>query len=209
LVTLVEIFGANADRAIRYAELLATTGVERGLIGPGEVPRIWSRHMFNSSAVVPLIPQGAQVLDLGSGAGLPGIPVVLIRPDVRMTLLEPMARRVEFLRECLLELDLPEVAVHHGRAQEGPSQFADRVLARAVKPLPALVELAWPLTVPGGALLAIKGAKAAEEAAQLSARSDRSAVVHALTDVVGDPATVVEVRWTSVPPAPKRDRKKS
>jgi 16S rRNA (guanine527-N7)-methyltransferase len=134
---------------------------------------------------------------------------MLVRPDVRMMLLEPMARRVDFLRECLLELDLPNVTVHHGRAQDGPPLFADCVLARAVKPLPALVELAWPLTVPGGALFAIKGAKAAEEAAQLSARSDRTAVVHALTAALGDPATVVEVRWTSVPPTRKSGRKKS
>jgi 16S rRNA (guanine527-N7)-methyltransferase len=149
------------------------------------------------------------VLDLGSGAGLPGIPVVLVRPDLQMTLLEPMARRVEFLRECLVELDLPEVTVDHNRAQDGPLLAADRVLARAVKPLPALVELAWPLTAPGGALLAIKGAKAAAEAAQLSARSDRSAAVHTLTDAMGDPATVVEVRWTSLPPTRKSDRKAS
>jgi 16S rRNA (guanine527-N7)-methyltransferase len=163
--------------------------------------------MLNSAAIAALIPQAARVLDLGSGAGLPGIPLVLVRPDVQMTLLEPMARRVEFLRECLAELDLPGVHVHHGRAQDGPLASSDCVVARAVKPLPTLVEWTRPLIAPGGALLAIKGAKAAEEAAQLEPRSGCSAVVHTLSDARGDAATVVEVRWPNVRTALKSDRK--
>ena len=200
-------FGDNADRACRYAELLATLGVERGLIGPRETDRIWGRHMFNCAALAQLVPSSAAVIDLGSGAGLPGIPVALALPDVSMTLLEPMARRVEFLTECLVELDLPNVTVRRARAQDKVDVTADVVVARAVAALPELVELARPLTASSGRLLALKGAKAAAEIDALPTDTGARAVLHTLADAQGEPATVVEVRWSG--PAVREPRKRS
>jgi 16S rRNA (guanine527-N7)-methyltransferase len=116
----VAVFGAAVDRAAAYARLLATDGIVRGLIGPREVPRLWDRHLLNSAAIAPLVPDGARVVDVGSGAGLPGIPLALARPDLTMTLLEPLARRVAFLLECVDRLRLDNVTVVRGRAEEGP-----------------------------------------------------------------------------------------
>jgi 16S rRNA (guanine527-N7)-methyltransferase len=188
-------FGVNADRATRYAELLASTGIERGLIGPREADRIWDRHIFNSAAVTPLIADAVSVVDVGSGAGLPGIPVALARPDLHVVLLEPMARRVQFLEECIAELGISNVTVRRGRAQEGLSQQVDVMLARAVAPLVALAEMAVLLCRADGTLLAIKGEKAADEASTLVAEGRFAAVVHRVTDADDAPATVVEVRW--------------
>ncbi|HVY08904.1 MAG TPA: 16S rRNA (guanine(527)-N(7))-methyltransferase RsmG [Mycobacteriales bacterium] len=188
-------FGDNADQARRYAELLATVGVERGLIGPRETDRIWGRHLFNSAAVATLISTAASVIDLGSGAGLPGIPIALARPDLHVVLLEPMARRVRFLDECVQELGLANVAVRHSRAQDSPGSGADVVVARAVAPLPTLAALARPLTKPRGVLLALKGAKAQAEAAALESGGGATARIHQLVDAAGQPATVAEVRW--------------
>jgi 16S rRNA (guanine527-N7)-methyltransferase len=188
-------FGDNADRARGYAELLATVAVERGLIGPRETDRIWGRHMFNSAALASLIPPAVSVIDLGSGAGLPGIPIALARPDLQLVLLEPMARRVRFLEECVAELGLVNVAVRHGRAQDSAGPEADVVVARAVAALSALTVLARPLTKPRGVLLALKGAKAQAEAAALDSGGGATARIHHLVDAAGQPAIVVEVRW--------------
>jgi 16S rRNA (guanine527-N7)-methyltransferase len=181
-------------RADRYAELLATAGIEQGLIGPREADRIWGRHLFNSVALAPLIAEAATVVDVGSGAGLPGIPVALARPDLRVVLLEPMARRVRFLEECLAELDLANVTVRRGRAQDGSTSLVDVALARAVAPLATLAEMALGLCQAGGVLLALKGAKAGEEVAELAGSGQFASVVHAVVDPAGEPATVVEVR---------------
>lgn len=191
------MFGARAGQAARYADLLVTVGIERGVIGPREVDRVWSRHLFNSVAIAPLIGEGASVVDLGSGAGLPGIPVALARPDLDVTLLEPMARRVRFLEECLEELELANASVRRGRAQDGIPRPVDVVVARAVAPLPALTDLAFGLCRPEGSLLALKGAKAQEEAAVLTGVGGWTAAVHAVADAVGEPVTVVEVRRTA------------
>ncbi|HEX3900553.1 MAG TPA: 16S rRNA (guanine(527)-N(7))-methyltransferase RsmG [Mycobacteriales bacterium] len=188
--------------AARYAELLTTVGIERGLIGPREADRVWSRHIFNSVAVASLIEPATSVVDVGSGAGLPGIPLALARPDVEVVLLEPMARRAQFLEECVAELELTNASVHRGRAQEGLPRLVDAVTARAVAPLAALAEMSFRLCRAGGPLFAIKGAKAAEEVAELARIGTFTAVVHALTDAAGEPATVVEVRR-----APKQGRK--
>lgn len=184
-------FGDALDRAEAYVRLLATDGTVRGLIGPREVPRLWDRHLLNSVAIAPLVPPGARVVDVGSGAGLPGIPLALVRPDIRVTLLEPLARRVTFLDECVAALGLDTVTVVRGRAEEGPTVRslggADVVTARAVAPLEKLAGWCLPLLRPGGQLLALKGSAAAEE---LAAAGLPDAV---LTEVGDPPATVIVV----------------
>ena len=191
------VFGSALPRAEAYAELLATDGTVRGLIGPREVPRLWDRHLLNSVALTGLIPAGARVVDVGSGAGLPGIPLALARPDLAVTLLEPLARRVAFLDECVSRLELENVTVVRGRAEEGPVRRslggADVVTARAVAPLEKLAGWCLPLLRPGGRLLAVKGATAADE---LAASGLADAV---LTEVGDPPATVVVVTRGTVP----------
>jgi 16S rRNA (guanine527-N7)-methyltransferase len=157
-------FGTQLDLAVRYADILCTRGVERGLIGPREPARIWDRHLINSVVLIVDIPPGAQVVDIGSGAGLPGIPVWLARPDLSMRLVEPLERRVRFLREVVAELALP-IEVVHGRAEQQPTGSADVVIARAVAPLERLLPIALPLLRPNGRLLALKGRSAAAEIA--------------------------------------------
>jgi 16S rRNA (guanine527-N7)-methyltransferase len=150
--------------AVAYADLLATDGVLRGLIGPREVPRLWDRHLLNCAAVGPGLPRGAKVADLGSGAGLPGLVVALLRPDLEMTLLEPLLRRATFLTEAVAALGLANVRVLRCRAEEHPSTAGyDVVLARAVAPLDRLAGWALPLLREGGRLLALKGVGAPEE----------------------------------------------
>lgn len=163
-------FGAGLPRAKRYADLLATVGLQRGLIGPREAPRLWERHLLNSLAPSPFIASGAAVIDLGSGAGLPGIPLSIARPDLRVTLLEPMLRRATFLQEVVTACDLGErVRVVRARAEQvgrgRNSVHADAIVCRAVAPLSRLLPWARPLLAPGGELLAIKGASAERELA--------------------------------------------
>jgi 16S rRNA (guanine527-N7)-methyltransferase len=158
------VFGAALPRAIRYAELLAGPGVERGLIGPGEAARIWDRHLFNSAAIAGLAPPNGWIVDVGSGAGLPGIVLALLLPSARVTLVEPMARRVAFLEECVAELGLANAEVRRARAEELAGELAaDLVTARAVAPLPKLAGLCAGLARAGGVVVALKGASAAEE----------------------------------------------
>lgn len=155
----------------RYAELLATAGVERGLIGPREVPRLWDRHLLNCAVAVPLVPEGADVIDVGSGAGLPGIVWAIVRSDITVTCLEPLQRRATFLEEAVAELGLLDrVHVVRARAEDivrgrGPvtSLRARVVTARAVAPMERLAGWTVPLVQPGGELLALKGRSAAEE----------------------------------------------
>lgn len=135
-----ELFGGTLPVAQRYAELLADVGVTRGLIGPREVSRLWERHLMNCAVVEELIPKGADVIDLGSGAGLPGIVLAILRPDLSVTLLEPLLRRTVFLNECVELLQLDNVTVYRGRAEEVHNKLrADVVTARAVAPLPKLI----------------------------------------------------------------------
>lgn len=158
------MFGARLPSAVAYAAMLAGPGVERGLIGPREVPRLWERHLLNSAAVAELVPRPSHLIDLGSGAGLPGVVLALLLPDVRVTLLEPMLRRAVFLEECVRELDLGNARVTRARAEECAGRLAaDVVTARAVAPLDRLARLAFGLVRPGGLVLAMKGARASEE----------------------------------------------
>lgn len=208
------LFGAGLPRAVAYAELLAEHGVERGLIGPREVERLWERHLLNSAIVGEVIPRDARVVDLGSGAGLPGVPIAIARPDLRVTLLEPMARRVEWLEHVASVLGLG-VTVIRGRAEEPAIKRriggADVVIARAVAPLARLCEWGLPLLRRGGSLVAMKGASAAEELAR-----DRQAVARAGggepriescgVGVLTEPATVVIVARVDEHRRTRKDR---
>ena len=157
------VFGSALPTATAYAGLLATRGVAHGLLGPREVPRLWDRHLLNCAVVAELIEQRRGTLvDLGSGAGLPGLVLAMVLPDMAVTLLEPMERRCRFLTECVTELGLANVSVLRGRAEDVTIR-TDVVTARAVAPLPRLAELAMGVVRPGGMVLAIKGRTAAEE----------------------------------------------
>ncbi|BBY58431.1 ribosomal RNA small subunit methyltransferase G [Mycolicibacterium sarraceniae] len=160
------VFGDRLGQAHRYADLLAGPGVERGLIGPREVERLWDRHILNSAAVAELIEPGARISDIGSGAGLPGLPIAIARPDLHVALIEPMLRRVEFLDEVVAVLDLP-IEIIRGRAEEPNVRTraggADVVVSRAVASLDKLTRWSLPLLRPGGRMLAMKGERAEEE----------------------------------------------
>jgi 16S rRNA (guanine527-N7)-methyltransferase len=185
-------FSTRFTVAARYADFLASAGIERGMIGPREAGRIWERHLLNSAALCPLIPEGSRVVDLGSGAGLPGIPIAIARPDLEVVLLEPMQRRTRFLADCLEVLGLANVEVVRGRAESGVGRPADIVVARAVAELSALVRLAAGLLRRDGVLLALKGASAAVE---LAALQEAGTPAELLTlPAPGSPATVVRVR---------------
>ena len=189
------------DLAIRYTDLLATEGVVRGLIGPREAPRLWERHVLNSAVLGEVIPEGSSVCDIGTGAGLPGLVVAIARPDVRMTLVEPLLRRTTFLEEVVAELGLDHVDVVRARAEElhGSTTF-DVVTSRAVAPLERLLGWSMPLVSPTGALVAMKGQSVLDEvaAAQDLLKTWRCGVpeVFDLGEGVVDPqTTVVRVPW--------------
>jgi 16S rRNA (guanine527-N7)-methyltransferase len=162
------IFGERIGVAVRYAELLADTGVEWGLIGPREVERLWDRHLLNCAAVAELFEAGERVVDIGSGAGLPGLPVAIARPEVPVVLVESLSRRAEFLRMAVADLGL-DVEVIRGRAEDpAVRQTAggcDAVVSRAVASLDKLTRWSLPLLRPGGQMVAIKGERAHDEVA--------------------------------------------
>jgi 16S rRNA (guanine527-N7)-methyltransferase len=195
-----QVFGDGLADAERYVGRLATDGVTRGLIGPREVPRLWERHVLNSAAIAEAVHEGARVVDIGSGAGLPGIPLALARPDLRLTLVEPMARRVEFLEEVVAELGAPWRVVR-GRAEERSVRSAvgpvDVVTARAVAALPRLVAWCRGLLLPGAQLVALVGARAVEElpalVPELEAAGMRDVHARAVGAELGEAATTVVV----------------
>jgi 16S rRNA (guanine527-N7)-methyltransferase len=162
-------FGSRVDQAEQYAELLAGVGVARGVIGPHEVGRLWERHLLNSAAIAELIDDGERVVDVGSGAGLPGIPLAIARPDLAITLVEPLLRRSNFLAEAVALLNI-SVQVVRGRAEETAVRKqaggADVVASRAVARLDGLTKWCLPLLRPGGRMLAIKGERAEQEVAE-------------------------------------------
>lgn len=193
------LFGEAVQEARAFAELLVTAGVDRGLIGPRESPRIWDRHLLNSAAIAPLVPRDSAVVDVGSGAGLPGVPLALARRDLSVTLVEPMARRVAFLEEVVAHLHLaPRVEVVRARADELGDRRWDVATARAVAPLDRLARWTLPLVRAGGRLLAVKGSSADAElaaAVQTLRRlgADRWDVHQVGTGVLPVPTTVIEV----------------
>jgi 16S rRNA (guanine527-N7)-methyltransferase len=200
-----QIFGEQLSKATRYAELLATDGVVRGLIGPREAPRLWERHLLNCAVLGELLPPGTTLIDVGSGAGLPGLVLGIARPDLHVTLLEPLARRVTFLEEVVAELGLAGVIVVRGRAEESVGRIsASVVTARAVAPLDRLARWCLPLAAPGGRLLAMKGSTAAEEIAEYAPAIRRAGggparIVECGKGVVDPPTTVVEVPFVGTP----------
>lgn len=191
-----EVFGERLPLARVYVGMLGTDGVVRGLIGPRETGRLWTRHVLNCAAPAALIPPAARIVDVGSGAGLPGVVLAIARPDCRVVLLEPLERRVRFLSEVIDRLDLANCVVVRARAQDAPpaARDADVVLSRAVAPLGRLAGWCAGLARPGGVVLALKGSTAEEElardAAEVAAAGLRDAEVVALDDAAG-PAYVV------------------
>jgi 16S rRNA (guanine527-N7)-methyltransferase len=200
----MRVFGPRLPLAVSYAEWLAGDGVEWGLIGPRERPRLWDRHLVNSALLTELLPAGARVVDVGSGAGLPGLALLCRRSDLTVDLVESMQRRAEFLHRCVAALGLADVArIVVGRAETAPVRAAvggaEWVTARAVAPLDRLASWCLPLLKRDGRLLALKGARAEAEVAEHGAavRSFGGTiedVVRVGADTGADPATVVVVR---------------
>lgn len=167
------VFGARAELARRYVASLAAEGVLRGLIGPRETSRLWSRHVLNSAVVAPLLPAGGSIVDIGSGAGLPGVPLAIARPDCTLILVEPLLRRTVYLAEIVAALGLSNVRVLRGRAEDvvgslgdGAQVGADVVTSRAVAPLGKLARWSVPLLRVGGEFLPLKGSSAGDEVAR-------------------------------------------
>ncbi|KUO08646.1 16S rRNA (guanine(527)-N(7))-methyltransferase RsmG [Streptomyces sp. DSM 15324] len=195
-----EVFGDRFPDAVRYAELLAEAGVQRGLIGPREVPRLWERHILNCAVLSEVVPEGVTVCDVGSGAGLPGIPLALVREDLKITLLEPLLRRTNFLTEVVELLGLDHVTVVRGRAEEvmGTLPPVHVVTARAVAPLDRLATWGIPLLRPYGEMLALKGDTAEEELKSAATALSKlgavgTSVLQVGEDVVDPLSTVVRV----------------
>ena len=183
-------FPERQEEIRAFAQFLTTAGIERGLIGPREGERIWERHIFNCLPVTQLLPQNASLFDIGSGAGLPGIVIALARPDLKVTLIEPLERRVEFLKEATEGLD---IEVIRGRAQD-VKKSAEYVTARAVAPLEKLKKISWHMVKTNGALLAMKGEGAAAEMADM-----KNAKLHEITLEGIGLGRIVELRKGSAP----------
>ncbi len=177
----------------RYEHILATVGLERGLIGPREVDRLWERHIMNSAVVEACVPEGATVIDVGSGAGLPGIPLAIVRPDVHVTLLEPLLRRSRFLEETVEALGLVDrVSVVRGRAEDAVVAPASVVTARAVAPLERLIGWCWPLVRPGGQLVALKGERAAAEVEEAAPTLKKRGLTATIRTVGNTTAVIID-----------------
>ncbi|MET3808113.1 16S rRNA (guanine527-N7)-methyltransferase [Nakamurella sp. UYEF19] len=191
------VFGDRIGLARRYALALGTDGVVRGLIGPREAGRLWTRHILNSAVVGSLLSNGQRVVDIGSGAGLPGIPLAIARPDCSIDLVEPLERRCIFLQEMVDQLGLVNCRVIRGRAEQVLAECggADVVTSRAVAPLAKLAAWSAPLLRVGGKLLALKGSSAAEEIERDRLAVQATGLVDLAVLTVGagalDPETVV------------------
>lgn len=200
------VFASTLPVAEQFTGFLARAGKERGLIGPREVPRLWDRHLLNCAVLTELVPEGSTVCDIGSGAGLPGLVMAIRRPDLRITLVEPLLRRTTFLEEAVHLLGLANVEVVRSRAEalHGTRQF-DVVTSRAVASLDKLLDWSMPLARPGGVMLAMKGSSAAEELAAAVDVLERwgavePEVIHIGSDQLSVPTTVVRVEATEAPP---------
>jgi len=176
---LLAYFNGREDQIQRYAELLKSAGIERGLIGPKEGDRIWERHIANCIPITTILPENVRLVDIGSGAGLPGIVIALARPDLKVSLVEPLQRRVDFLNEVVAELGIP-VEVIRGRAERVKKQF-EIVTARAVAPLEKLINISWHMIPKGGSLMAMKGESAAEEIASTTLKKGSTAQLHEIS----------------------------
>jgi 16S rRNA (guanine527-N7)-methyltransferase len=191
-----QVFGDRLALAERFTEILCDTGVTHGLIGPREVPRLWERHVLNCAVIHPAIPADQMVIDVGSGAGLPGIALAIARADLDLHLVEPMLRRTNWLSRAVEELELTNVVVHRGRAEQFWGVLrAPVVTARAVARLSQLAGWCLPLLLPGGSMLALKGAGALDELAADRALLHRLGAVNEGIETFGrgvvDPETTV------------------
>lgn len=197
------VFGSQEPAIRAYADILATRGIEWGLLGPRETPRLWQRHIFNCAALLPLLPESATVCDIGSGAGLPGLVLAIGRPDVQVSLVEPLQRRVAFLEVAIEELGLDErVEVLRGRAEEFDAGAGfDVVTSRAVGALTKLVGWSAPLMAASGQVLGLKGASAEAEIETAQKELRKAGLVAELLEVRADPrtepTTVVRLRRTT------------
>ena len=194
------IFGDRLGLAERYVEHLASSGIVRGLIGPREAPRLWERHLLNCAVVEELIPRDARVVDVGSGAGLPGLCLAIARPDLDITLVEPLERRVVWLQEVIDDLELTGVTVLRSRAEQAGALLSpvDVVTARAVAALVGLVDITLPLLKGSGELLALKGRSAADEVRKASKKFNKygvrsSEVLTVGSEMLAEPTTVVRL----------------
>lgn len=210
-----QVFGPAVPAAERYWEWLADAGITRGLIGPREVPRLWERHIINCAVVGECLSVGETIVDIGSGAGLPGIPLAIVRPDTHVTLVEPLLRRATFLKEVVADLGL-SVTVVRGRAEErsvvAEVGGADVVTSRAVAPLDRLASWSAPLVRPGGRLVALKGSSATAEVSEHRDRVRRSGLVDLVVrecgvGVLSTPTIVIEGRRVAGGSAPRGDRR--
>jgi 16S rRNA (guanine527-N7)-methyltransferase len=195
-----EVFGEYIGQARQYFDLLVRDGDLLGLIGPRELPKLWSRHILNSAVVADLVEDGQVVADVGSGAGFPGIPMAILRPKVKFVLIEPMERRANWLADVVVPtLGLENVKVLRGRAEEAPLRNYDVTTARAVSALPKLLRMLVPLTAPGGQVLAMKGSKAQDEIEESKSlakklKLESFEIVTVGENLLIDPTTVVRVR---------------
>jgi 16S rRNA (guanine527-N7)-methyltransferase len=192
-----EVYGAQFPAINRYVDILTSTAVEWGLLGPREADRIWNRHILNCAALGDLITADSSVADVGSGAGLPGIPLALMRPDLRVTLIEPLLRRFTFLDQTVENLGIADrVQVVRSRAEDHHQTY-DFVVARALAPLDRLIDWCNPLRTKGGVILALKGESAADELAaakpQLQAAHLEAEVLIVRAHPDADPSIVVRL----------------
>ncbi len=196
------VFGSQIGLARQYAQKLANDSDELGLLGPRELDKIWSRHILNSAVVAELIKPGDLVADVGSGAGLPGIPMAIAAPESNFVLIEPMERRASWLQEVVGELDLENVEVMRARAEEVEGGEFDVVTARAVAALDKLLRLCVPLLKPGGKVIALKGSKAPEEILEAQKlkkklKIESFEIVVCGENFLAEPTSVVETRLDS------------
>ena len=198
-----EIFGDNLEKAIAYHESLATDGSVRGFIGPREVPRLWDRHILNCGVIGEAMDEGISVADIGSGAGLPGIPLAIARPDLNITLIEPLLKRSVYLNEVKEALNLGNVTVIRGRAEEKVVRkqvgLVDIVTSRAVAPLGKLATWSLPLVKIGGRMVAMKGSSVEEEierdAKEIRKAGGTDIKVYTVGEaLLSEPTTLISIR---------------
>lgn len=201
-----EIFGDNLEKAIAYHESLATDGSVRGFIGPREVPRLWDRHILNCGVIGEAMDEGISVADIGSGAGLPGIPLAIARPDLNITLIEPLLKRSVYLNEVKEALNLDNVTVVRGRAEEKVVRkqvgLVDIVTSRAVAPLGKLATWSLPLVKIGGRMVAMKGSSVEEEierdAKEIRKAGGTDIKVYTVGEaLLSEPTTLISIRRES------------
>lgn len=192
-----EVFGGRVELAAAYHRSLATAAAERGFIGPKEVDRLWERHILNCAVIGEAFEEGIRIADIGSGAGLPGVPLAIARPDLNVTLIEPLLKRSTYLSEVKEELGLDNVTVVRGRAEEQQGGAFDAVTSRAVAPLGKLARWSLPLVHRGGAMVAMKGASVSEElerdAADIAAAGGTDAEIFTVGAALEQPTTLIRI----------------